>query len=340
MARPELYREYPEPNEAELVSRLIGVLEGLIKKPYLTGTTYRDTHAKGLAAVRAVFEVDHDLPAELRVGLFATPRRFDAWVRFSNLSPTPQKDIKKDIRAMAIKLLGVPGERLWRADKEDDNLDLIMMGSQTFLAPDLPTFLAMEEALLAGGLKQLVFFLTHPRIVMTIVKGQSKVASVLEIPYWSQTAYAFGEKAVQYHMRPVAPPDSTLPREPSNNYLRDRLVDRLGKTDVVFEFMVQLQTDPVRMPIENPMVAWDPELSPYRRVATLRFPKQSGILEPERCQLAEDLAFNPWRTLPEHRPLGGINRARLEVYPAIARFRHRRNDVDYREPKARELDQP
>jgi len=63
----------------------------------------------------------------------------------------------------------------------------------------------------------------------------------------------------------------------------------------------------------------------------LRLPVQT-FDSPPQVQYCETLSFSPWRTLPEHRPLGGINRARLRVYPAIARFRHEKNDVVFREP--------
>jgi hypothetical protein len=33
------------------------------------------------------------------------------------------------------------------------------------------------------------------------------------------------------------------------------------------------------------------------------------------------VAFNPWHSLAEHRPLGGMNRARREIYAAMAEFR-------------------
>jgi hypothetical protein len=79
------------------------------------------------------------------------------------------------------------------------------------------------------------------------------------------------------------------------------------------------------------MVAWDPELSPYIKVATLRIPSQICDF-PKRMVFCENLSFNPWRTLPEHQPLGGINRARRQVYPAISEFRHRRNVAPMREP--------
>ncbi|HZI48382.1 MAG TPA: hypothetical protein VFD75_11350, partial [Pyrinomonadaceae bacterium] len=66
----ELNQEYPDPNEAALVKKLIALLVEMIKKSYLTGTTYRDTHAKGHCVVQGEFTVGPNLPAELQVGLF------------------------------------------------------------------------------------------------------------------------------------------------------------------------------------------------------------------------------------------------------------------------------
>ena len=330
---PELSpHERPEAGEKELIDKLIPLLEALIEKPYLTGTTYRDTHAKGHAAVRATLTVEPNLPPELRVGLFAKPQTYPAWVRLSNLSPTPQNDAKRDIRAFSIKLMAVEGEKLWQSEPGGKTLDLIMMGSQTFLAPSLQVFCDMEVALLKGGASVPWFFLTHPGVSRTILTSRQKTASLLQIPYWSQTAYAFGDRVVQYHMSPRQKAASTLPKNPTPNYLRERLKADLGRRPASFDFMVQLQTDPVRMPVENPMVAWDPSLSPYRKVATITLPVQT-FDSPAQMDFCENLSFNPWRTLPEHRPLGSINRARLRVYPAIARFRHTQNNVTvWREP--------
>ena len=42
---------------------------------------------------------------------------------------------------------------------------------------------------------------------------------------------------------------------------------------------------------------------------------------------SEKVAFNPWNCLPEHQPLGSLNRMRLAVYTASARARHRLNGV-------------
>jgi hypothetical protein len=326
------HEEEPPAGEAALIDKLIALLEALIEKSHLAGTTYRDTHAKGHAAVRATFTIESDLPPELKVGLFAQPHTYPAWVRLSNLSPVPQADAKKDIRALSIKLMDVDGDKLWQSEPGARTLDLVMMGSQTFLAPNLQVFYDMEVAILKGGLSVPLFFLAHPAVFLTVARGQTKTANLLQIPYWSQTAYALGDKVVQYHLQPQQKATSTMPAKPAANFLRERLKEDLGRQPAAFDFRVQLQTDPVRMPIENPMVAWDPRLSPYRKVATLRLPVQT-FDSPAQVQYCENLSFNPWRTLPEHRPLGGINRARLRVYPAIARFRHRQNNVVLREPQ-------
>jgi hypothetical protein len=324
--------ERPEAGEEELIDKLIPVLEALIEKSFLTGTTYRDTHAKGHAAVRATFTIEAGLPAELAVGLFAKPRTYPAWVRFSNLNPVPQADAKGDLRALSIKLMEVDGAMLWQSEPGARTLDLILMSLQTFLAPNLQVFYDLEAALLAGGLRIPWFFLRHPRVLGAVLKGRQKTSNLLQIPYFSQTAYALGDRTVQYHLRPQQSAASRIPAKPAPNFLRERLSEDLARQPAGFDFMVQLQSDPVRMPVENPMVAWDPALSPYRKVATLRLPVQR-IDAPGQMQFCENLSFNPWRTLPEHRPLGAINRARLRIYPAISRFRHEKNNAASREPR-------
>jgi hypothetical protein len=36
------------------------------------------------------------------------------------------------------------------------------------------------------------------------------------------------------------------------------------------------------------------------------------------------MSFNPWHALPDHRPLGGFNRTRRDIYQAMAAFRQER----------------
>ena len=71
--------------------------------------------------------------------------------------------------------------------------------------------------------------------------------------------------------------------------------------------------------------------SNFRAVATLTIPAQVFDTA-ERREFGDNLSFDPWRTLPEHRPLGGIGRARRQVYEALSIFRHERNQAPRVEP--------
>jgi len=107
----------------------------------------------------------------------------------------------------------------------------------------------------------------------------------------------------------------------------------LQQREARFDFLVQLQTDPIAMPVEDPTVVWDETTSPFRKVATIRIPSQS-FESKEQMQFCENLSFTPWHTLAEHRPLGGINRTRKNVYQAISQRRHKSNGVPMQEPNA------
>jgi hypothetical protein len=95
--------------------------------------------------------------------------------------------------------------------------------------------------------------------------------------------------------------------------------------------MVQFQTDAVKMPVEDPSVEWDEAASPFVTVATLRIPRQTFDSEPQMTY-CEALSFTPWHSLPEHRPIGGVNRIRKVVYERASTLRHTANNVPRREP--------
>jgi hypothetical protein len=66
-------------------------------------------------------------------------------------------------------------------------------------------------------------------------------------------------------------------------------------------------------------------------VATIHIPAQS-FRTPERERFGENLSFNAWHALPEHRPIGALNRLRKIVYDRVSRVRHEMNAVEGREP--------
>ena len=99
-----------------------------------------------------------------------------------------------------------------------------------------------------------------------------------------------------------------------------------------FGFYVQRQSDPSAMPIEDPTVEWK---STWERVATIEIDAQDFDF-PERWDWGNRLSFSPWHALDEHRPLGGINRARKIVYPASSDLRHENLNAP-KEPTAADI---
>jgi hypothetical protein len=123
----------------------------------------------------------------------------------------------------------------------------------------------------------------------------------------------FGDKAVKYSVVPTSKYKSTLPAKLTDHYLKENLQAHLTGNEATFDFMVQFQKDPERMPVEDASVLWNEEEAPFLKVATIRIPPQTVTTE-ERRELAEDFSFSPAQTLVEHQPIGGLNRARVELY--------------------------
>jgi len=126
------------------------------------------------------------------------------------------------------------------------------------------------------------------------------------------------------------------PARPPHYSRRAAWAPTLAGEDVDFDFLVQLQTDAHRMPIENAAVKWPERLSPFVPVATVRIAKQT-FDSPEQLRFARYLSYNPWHCLPEHRPLGNQNRARYRMYQAAAALRQTEDDTPHLEPTGDEV---
>lgn len=328
------------PGEDEYIRKIAESLKSDIEKTYPPGSTRRDAHPKTIACVKAEFIVEPLLPEELRIGVFKEPRTYPAYIRFSNASTTIQADSRRDIRGMAIKLLGVEGEKLLENEKFETTQDFLLISTPRFINQNLIDFYELLEAVRAGGLRVLGYFFnplnSHLRVLWRVVRSLKKHGNLLEVRFWSTTPYQFGSSVVKYSAKPHQAAVTRVPKKPSENFLRDVMKQHLAGQDASFDFMVQFQASPREMPIEDASVRWDEKASPFRKVATIRIPAQTFDTE-EQMKFAEDLSFTPWHSLPEHTPLGSINRARRVVYEIISKYRHERNDAPRREPTVEEF---
>jgi hypothetical protein len=330
--------ESPAANEAAITRELIELTkeaaqkatEEALENDPSADEILRFNQAKHVGCLKADFSVEPDLPADLRVGLFAAPRTFTTWIRFANA--TDQPDTEKDFRGMSLKLTQVKGNKLLGSD---DTHDFILNSHPVLFVANPEDFRDFIDYNLNSS--HLLFFLNpfdpHIKSLRIALAGMQNHPSHLAIPYWSTTPYLFGEgRAVKYAAKPCKQDlDIELPEELTDGYLRDAMREQLATGGACFDFMVQFQTDAELMPVEDATVEWDETVSPFQKVARIHIPPQE-FESPERMEFCENLAFNPWRVFPEHRPLGGLNRVRKDLYRASAEFRHQQNGVSYTEP--------
>jgi hypothetical protein len=332
MSQKQLAQEYPPPDEAAVTLRLADRLKAKVVRENPPGSLRRDAHAKMHGLVKAEFIVEPNLPDALRVGVFKEPRTYSAWIRYSNQHSLLRADIKRDLRGMAIKLMGVEGEKLLDAEKNEQTQDFILCSNPAFFTSDVKEFDNLIVALTGSTLGMVWYFLTHWKMDWILFKAMKKIANPVQIRYWSTTPYLFGKgAAVKYSAIPRLTSLDTIPDNPGHDYLRTALAQFLEKGGASFDFAVQFQTDADKMSIEDAAQEWRESDSPFRKVAAIRIPQQQCDSDQQRA-FGENMSFTPWHSLPEHRPLGGTNRARKFIYEFISLFRHQQNQTPRKEP--------
>lgn len=313
---PALATEVLAADEEAVVVEFIAFLKTVSAKRHPHGVVKRFNQTRHAGCVEAELIVRSDLPDSYRVGLFAVPATYRASVRFASGVSTSDRD--PDIRGMSISVADVPGENLSPGVARQD---FLLNSHPVMVAADSRQFLELLRAMEDGRLRAAVFFARHPRLLRIALASRQRPASHLDIAYWSTTPYLFGlGRAVKYSATPCSDRTSQMPAELTADYLRNALSAHLTESEACFDLKVQLQADSRREPIEDATVEWK---TPFETVARLRIPRQTlgKSADEDRCERAE---FNPWHCLVEHRPLGNVNRARREIYRALAEFRRDR----------------
>ncbi len=275
----------------------------------------RDVHEKGFL-VPALFEVIA-VPAELQVGLFATPKLYSAHVRFSNGLLGPNAfDAAPNVRAMALQIEGVAGKKLRVGDEDSPNMNILTANSPVFQVASLDDYLTVQEKGLLAGLA------ATPHVIAPLLRQVFQiVGNPICRTHYSQSAYAFGEqRAVKY----ILVPDESdslwpLPDFGDPDYLRHKVERELQRREMTMKVCVQFQLPDES--IEDTTIEWKGE--PVQ-VARLIFPRQPDLIVPRDS--GERLSFDPWRTIEAHRPLGWIGLARRAAYLADSQWRTRHND--------------
>ncbi|QJU59208.1 catalase family protein [Sphingomonas sp. AP4-R1] len=342
--------EKPAPDEAETIAGLNEQFRIILDKTSQDyGHAVRSVHAKGHGLARGRIRVHDGLPRELAQGLFADAGEYDAILRFSTNAGDILDDSITLPRGVALKVMGVRGERL--PDAEGETQDFILVNGPAFAAPDPKAFLANLKMLARttdkaeGAKKMLSAFLRTAEAALEAVGGSSTLLNTLGgakpyhplgQTYFSQTPFRYGEYIAKFQLVPVSGirdfKDETINASGRPDAIREAMNELLVEQGGTWDLRVQLNTDLKAMPIEDASVVWSEEDSPFVTVATISVPAQIAWEHPESERTEDALAFSPWHGLAAHQPLGGVNRARKTAYEFSASYRGSFNGCPVHEP--------
>jgi hypothetical protein len=346
--------ERPDGDEAKTTQALIATLRYINEKTFADGGhAIRSVHAKTHGILQGYLEVVTGLPSDLAQGLFAKPGRYPVVMRFSTIPGDILDDSVSTPRALAIKVIGVEGERL-EGSEGDVTQDFVLNNGPAFGAPNPKRFLARLRLLArttnrAQRLKKILSaVMRQVQKVIVVITGRpnSTVATlgghpethILGDTFYSQAPLRFDDFIAKISVAPKSPELKALTRSPLNvngvpNGLREAVLDFFEKNGGVWEVRAQLCTDLEHMPIENAAVVWSEEISPYQRIARITVKPQLAWSEVRSSVVDDGMSFTPWHGLAAHRPLGGIMRVRKAAYEAAKRFRAERNGRVIQEPR-------
>jgi hypothetical protein len=322
------------------------------------GQKLRGVHPKSHGCVVGNIEINKDIAPNLKVGLFSKPgKQYKTLIRYSNASVRLSPDLENGengSRGMAIKIFDVDGEMLVK-DKKANNQDLLMINTPVFAFPNVRSYQRLTNALLASpsGVDPSAAFvegadwtdedrenLKKTFKSLKLIKSKT-VRNPLEVQYFAAAPSSFGkDRVMKFSAAPCGgeKPQKPFsdPSVPTPNYLHEALASSVSQGEnVCFDLNIQVKTiaqvksDRQKVDrttgdlIEDASRNWDN--TPFFKVAkiTIPTPQTVDLADPTQ-QNCKSQAFNPWHSLAEHQPLGGINRLRRPVYINSADNRRKR----------------
>src|SRR5437868_3092172 len=139
----KIAEEKPLPDEEAHLESIISSFRTQMSDLWKPGGYERGGNTKTHGIVRGEFIVHDGLPENLRHGIYAQPRTFRAWVRFSGPGPYITPDIDDvGFMSISIKLMGVPGPKL--LGEEKFTLDMFGVCTPTFVTPNIKANAQMQ----------------------------------------------------------------------------------------------------------------------------------------------------------------------------------------------------
>ena len=190
-----------------------------------TGRAVRDAHAKGYGLVRGEVEILDRLPAEYAQGIYATPGRHDALIRFSNGSPHAGADARLGgATGLALKIFDLAGPTLLEDEPDTRTFDYANINAPVFFCNTVEHYLFIQQlfveapAYFAQGTAGLHRFYTDfltgkgtldrdhwawDELLAFLRVLQSRPVNLLLSTYWTMGAVRHGDYMAKVRFAPV-----------------------------------------------------------------------------------------------------------------------------------------
>lgn len=345
--------EVKQPNEDEQTAQIVEMMTAANARAFDRHRhAIRDAHAKQHGTVVGELQVYPNLPEHLAQGLFATPATYPVVIRFSS-APGDIKDDRLPVpHGMAVKVIGVPGEKILPGQEEEVTQDFLLVSMPVIPFGTVKDYLEMQRvialqetsperaqqalAALARGTNRVLEFLgiDNPTVEGLAARNEH----ILGQTFHSMAALRYGDYIAKVSAAPLSPEVKALEGQIVDtrdrpSAMRDEVVDFFRQHGAEYELRAQLSVDLEKMPVEDGSVLWEEKLSPQQPVGKIVIPPQEAYSPARRVYSDDVLSFNPWHTIPEHRPLGSIMRVRIPAYEASTKFRHDMNMQPRVEPR-------
>ena len=280
-----------------------------------SGKLTRALHVK--QHLGAVGELLVTAPEGARFGVFENPGQvWPLYARFSNGSSSHQSDKLPDVRGFALKLVGVPGNKIIPGLEHEQTQDFLMIDTPAIPFRDPQEFMIFVRAAKDGPARLLPrlfsgFGFTRTLSLLKRLSQTAKVVSYATHTFHTAAPIRFGDTAAKLALFPLDNPEA--PAASGAEALREDLTRRLAAGPLRWSLRAQRFVDDQSSPIEDSSRIW---AGPWVELATLTLPNQD-VDSPrgkEISQLVSEFSFDPWHALEAHRPLGAIMRARAVTY--------------------------
>jgi hypothetical protein len=306
----------------------------------------RGFHLKVQGCLKGQMYVNSSLEKDKRLGVFGmktteadAPYDHAVAVRFTNINKL--NDSEADLHGLALKVLAVPGTKLWPGDPYEGQ-DFLMNDTRVhFLNNPVDVVRANE---ITDGAK-VDPAADSPVIQALQTRARTQVSTpntLLANQYHSRAPYAFGDKyIIRYFVESCDAAGGKIPTTPTpvadrqfgdttgsaprtHDHLKPDLVARAA-SDAGICMLLRAQFRDV-----EGSEAWiDDYITPWEEtpvtLATLVFPKQDIADNDAYCK---DVEHNPFHSIAEHKPVGVMNRGREYIYKASRETASRRDTID------------